>query len=1194
MLTIKKFTRLFISCVTFFVCLSMLNMVVLAQDVDGQGFNPAFELVGSTSDVVSDTKNQLLVDISVLSQTAVLFGDEIDYRLVIRNQSELSITGATVMAAIPYGARFNLIESGSPTFTYNATDNQIEMTPTHGITLAAGASQMVEFEVDTTATCGTQIVNEITVRANGEALTKTNSAMIWDRVHTSYNFEEISQAPDGGIEAINPFTTTSGEWQVGTVLSPTFLGVASGRQAWGTNLAGAPKAGQHVLEGMLDLSGLQGSNEIPLYLTWQEYFDPAASTNKGRVYVGGELIYETTEASPERSRRAVTTGYVQRVVEIQQFAGEQVTVKFVFEADEGPSTSSGHGNQTHLGWYIDDLAVTQCDVVQFEMNMVASTDRTATCDMTSSATDKKEHPAEWTGLTLYKPSDVYYCYAIENSGNVTLTEHHLRDDMLGEIIASANQFVVPPGTVRDTVSQGIIISQTVTEHLSNRAIWKASPPEFYQIVSHPTDGVPFNDIWGIGRILEVKDDSEIRVTLPFDFEYFGTTYEAGHNVVVGNNGGVLFDNEFGLANVPAINSALPLTGSEGMNQAIFPFWDDLDDGWVLTDTQGVAPQREFIVQWTNMPHKNGSSYEKTITFQARLYESSNEIVFAYKDVDFEDERFDYGSSATIGLNKSQDSALQYAFKRDVLTNGLEIRFVPYLSASDSEHVYLQKIAIELNATVSSEPEEACEASEQEIVLPNEHVTYCYTVKNTGDMTVTHHQLVDSQLGTLIDYRPITLEPGMTYTFKSQPTSISEHMKNQVEWQAWIDSLYEYKTSADVNGPPANAFEDIGLNSKNEGTALNIANVDEGNADEGDGEVTVTMPFSFTFYGVTSDLLRIAHHGGILFNRQMGDISPSNEKLPVADLPLAILPYWDHLDGGTGNVYVKTMGEAPQRRFIVQWDRFLHWQESSSDGTFQVILYEGSNEILFQYKDLDFGSAEQSNPLQDQFNYGQSATIGLNQNGRNAHEYAFNNGSTVISNNLLIDGFAILWTPVKVSATDSTTVAVNFTPSIELTATVGIYRNNCATTTEISVTEGTTVYYCFMIENTGNVTLTSHNLSDTIVGINNIYNFNLAPGETINITEVPGANVQAKNIITDTVNRTEWTAINYYDHVANDSASVQVNVNFQPPLAVTIGEIHVSMPIMAQERRLGGLATVLLLLAGGYLVYFRDKTSWGRH
>ncbi len=58
-------------------------------------------------------------------------------------------------------------------------------------------------------------------------------------------------------------------------------------------------------------------------------------------------------------------------------------------------------------------------------------------------------------------------------------------------------------------------------------------------------------------------------------------------------------------------------------------------------------------------------------------------------------------------------------------------------------------AIELNKTVGTAPG-VCAAGDSVTVTAGTEVYYCYQVENTGDVTFNFHDLVDSELGTILN------------------------------------------------------------------------------------------------------------------------------------------------------------------------------------------------------------------------------------------------------------------------------------------------------------------------------------------------------------------------------------------------------------------------------------------------------------
>ncbi len=122
-----------------------------------------------------------------------------------------------------------------------------------------------------------------------------------------------------------------------------------------------------------------------------------------------------------------------------------------------------------------------------------------------------------------------------------------------------------------------------------------------------------------------------------------------------------------------------------------------------------------------------------------------------------------------------------------------------------------------------------------------------------------------------------------------------------------------------------------------------------------------------------------------------------------------------------------------------------------------------------------------------------------------------------------------------------------TPTVTLTKTVVTTPGVCATTNDITVIEGTEVYYCYEVTNTGDVTLNLHDLVDDQLGpIFTGLNYALTPGSSID-TVAAGLSIPAIISVT-TVNTATWTAYNAAGPsvTATDSARVIVE-----PSAVSV-------------------------------------------
>ncbi|WP_256758478.1 S-layer homology domain-containing protein [Cohnella sp. WQ 127256] len=101
---------------------------------------------------------------------------------------------------------------------------------------------------------------------------------------------------------------------------------------------------------------------------------------------------------------------------------------------------------------------------------------------------------------------------------------------------------------------------------------------------------------------------------------------------------------------------------------------------------------------------------------------------------------------------------------------------------------------------------------------------------------------------------------------------------------------------------------------------------------------IELPFPFTFYGETYEDIYATSNGYLLFDP---DISVSK-----------IAPFhYDLYVTTKSKVVYTTIGDAPNRKFVMQYTNMLTYNKRNSTtpfGTFQIILYESTNNIQFQY------------------------------------------------------------------------------------------------------------------------------------------------------------------------------------------------------------------------------------------------------
>ncbi|WP_277350910.1 S8 family serine peptidase [Streptomyces chilikensis] len=147
----------------------------------------------------------------------------------------------------------------------------------------------------------------------------------------------------------------------------------------------------------------------------------------------------------------------------------------------------------------------------------------------------------------------------------------------------------------------------------------------------------------------------------------------------------------------------------------------------------------------------------------------------------------------------------------------------------------------------------------------------------------------------------------------------------------------------------------------------------------DAAAAVTLPFSFPLYGTRYGSGHLNTNGVLTFGGS--STAYSNVALPAAAAPNAALyPFWDDLAvTATGSVHTKSYGEAPNRKFLVEW-RDVAPRGTTTYFSFSVELTE-SGDITYRYKDVPAGNARLR---------GNSATVGIeNATGTVALQYSHN-------------------------------------------------------------------------------------------------------------------------------------------------------------------------------------------------------------
>ncbi len=169
---------------------------------------------------------------------------------------------------------------------------------------------------------------------------------------------------------------------------------------------------------------------------------------------------------------------------------------------------------------------------------------------------------------------------------------------------------------------------------------------------------------------------------------------------------------------------------------------------------------------------------------------------------------------------------------------------------------------------------------------------------------------------------------------------------------------------------------------------NVLTVAGGNFGNADDAVSGFLPIGFTFRygGVDYTQVRMSTNG-ILYFTAAGSSEYTNEALSARTTQIGVYALWDDLYvGPSGNENLSralyhTAGTEGNRVFIMQWTNWYSYAEPYEVGTFNIVLYEGSNKIDIYYRNMLGASVQRG--------YGASSTIGLVVNNGYFSQYSMN-------------------------------------------------------------------------------------------------------------------------------------------------------------------------------------------------------------
>ena len=401
---------------------------------------------------------------------------------------------------------------------------------------------------------------------------------------------------------------------------------------------------------------------------------------------------------------------------------------------------------------------------------------------------------------------------------------------------------------------------------------------------------------------------------------------------------------------------------------------------------------------------------------------------------------------------------------------------------------LYVVSISLNKTVGTSPA-VCATTDNIVVTPGTDVYYCYEITNTGTVPLTVHDLEDTQLGTLLNGFNYTLSPGAS-AFLTATANITQTTINTATWTAY-------------NPGPIDVI-----------SATDTATV----------EVFPSCPGGFTPVIIESvDFEIFPPPNWTLTNTTTGCTAPG-------------VPDWTNTDpGGRGNL------TGGQGAFAIA--------DSDACGSGSVMTATMITGAL-DFTGIAFPQVSFYMDYNDISSASDVANVDVSTDGGSS----WNN---LLTWNADARGPLFVYTPLPGAGENDVQIRWDYqnatwdwwwevdevviagcippTPELELTKTVGTDPGQCATTDAIDVPSGTDVTYCYTINNTGSITVTTHDLVDDQLGsLLTGFAYNLAPGASVFLTATI-------TITEDTLNVASWTGTTIYSDsiTVTDTATVSI-------------------------------------------------------
>ena len=446
-------------------------------------------------------------------------------------------------------------------------------------------------------------------------------------------------------------------------------------------------------------------------------------------------------------------------------------------------------------------------------------------------------------------------------------------------------------------------------------------------------------------------------------------------------------------------------------------------------------------------------------------------------------------------------------------------------------------SITLTKTVGTSPSPACASTSTITVLPGTTVYYCYTVVNTGDVTVTSVSLVDNKINGPFVMPTGLLAPRGSQYINGIAATYSVTTTNTATWNVSVPS-------GPLNGVVASGVASATVNVAPPSPSLDILKMVSLNPDCSNSTDPLSVgPGVNAYYCYT-----LTNTGGF----SLTNVSISDSDSGVLTSPLSIFGVGASTTFTKGPIIKTTVGDNTS---TVTWNAIYFNNGISTpivdnDTATIKVLSPVSSMVLTKTVALTAGGCSSADLLVVAINTSVRYCYTISNTGNTALSAISVSdaqlGAITPSVTTLAPGASTTFfspafaaspvgsnvVPVTVTANSSDGGSVNATSGTTLTVTlanptiklsIGVSTAAvCTTSDTIYVPSGTSVYYCYTVQNTSSAphTLTNHSLTtDRFGSVFTDTNISLAPGAVYTYLHPTPVLINQNNRI----NNGTWTA-----------------------------------------------------------------------